>query len=258
MKVKFLLGFLCVLVFFTACDNGPIRSSYNPVLPDLPIHWEEHLGRAHWRIEWLDEKMQWREMYLTPAARPLGLSLMQEWSSPVLAWPYWPSRKLLPGMMRPAGAVFPWDVSADKLNLSWSIGVEALLWKELLAAERSSQASQGRLPWYLDWPRFRELLSAGNIPENVRLDPWLPDWKSIAQRTVTSGFDRRRIVSRTFTDLAIPELGGLWIGSSPFAPVINADPEGSLTIKVTSEADTWISAEGLLRASSSGWVFVGN
>ncbi|MDR0475627.1 MAG: hypothetical protein LBH43_18385 [Treponema sp.] len=37
-----------------------------------------------------------------------------------------------------------------------------------------------RIPWYFDWPRFRELMDSSDIPEEVRLDPWTADWKTIA------------------------------------------------------------------------------
>ena len=159
-------------------------------------------------------------------------------------------------MKRPAGAIYPWDVSGGEITLGWHGGVEAVFWKELAAAERSTAASFTRLPWYLDWPRFRTLLAEGNIPENVRLDPWLPDWKDIAQRTVQSGFDSRRIVSRPLSVMSIPGRGGLWIGSSPFAAPLYADPEGPLEVNTGAVPDTWISKEGILKVSTAGWVFI--
>jgi len=158
-------------------------------------------------------------------------------------------------MMRPSGALFPWDISGGKLIFSWEGGVDALFWKELALAERSSSAAAGRLPWYFDWPRFRELFQSENISELVRRDPWLADWKSIAQRTVQSGFDRRRIIPRSFTELVIPGLGGRWIGSSPFALPLDAPADGPLCLSAAGTPDTWVSTMGVLKCSSIGWVW---
>ena len=243
-----------LLVALAACGNGPVSPSCRLLLPELPEHWNEMLGPPHWRLEWIGSDGLWLERELSPGQMPPELSFMPEWSTPVLAWPFWPVRELLPGMMRPAGALFPWDaVSGDKLAISWEGGVDALFWKELALADRSSGAAERRLPWYFDWPRFRELLKSENMP--VREDPWLADWRSIAERTVLSGFDRRRIVPRGFTGLEVPGLGGRWTGSSPFAPPLDAPPDGPLSINIGDVVDTWVSSGGLLKASSSGWVW---
>ena len=252
---------LALLVLLAACENGPIRPSYRPVLPELPEHWKEILGEPHWRLEWIGGGGAWHERELSPGQAPPSIPLMPEWPTPVLAWPFWPGRELLPGMMRPAGAIFPWDACGDTFGLSWQGGVHALFWKELALAERpsapESASAARRLPWYFDWPRFRELLESENIPEAVREDPWLADWKSIAGRTVQSGFDRRRIVSRKFTELSvpIPGLGGRWIGSSPFAQPLDATADGSLRLSITDTTDTWVSSGAVLKASSAGWVW---
>ena len=258
MKTMFFTG-AAFLALLAACDNGPIRPSYLPLLPELPAHWEEFLGEPHWRLEWVDGDGLWLERDISPGEAAPGISLIQEWATPVLAWPYWPGRGLLPGMMRPAGAIFPWDAYGRKLGVSWRGGVHALFWKELSQAERPSApatASEARrLPWYFDWPRFAELLESETTPQAVRDDPWLADWKSIAGRTVQSGFDRRRIASRAFTELAVPGLGGRWIGSSPFAPPLDAPDGGPLRLKVSEAAETWVSPSGVLKASSAGWVW---
>jgi len=257
MKTTF-TGTLALFVLLAACENGPIHPSYRPVLPELPEHWKEILGEPHWRLEWIGEGGTWLERELIPGQSAPGISLMPQWSTPLLAWPFWPERELLPGLMRPAGAISPWDACGSNLTLSWEGGVHALFWKELALAERPSTpataAEARRLPWYFDWPRFRELLESENIPEAVREDLWLADWKSIAGRTVQSGFDRRRIVSRSFTELVIPGFGGRWIGSSPFAPPLDAPADGPLNLSITGTTDTWVSSGGVLKASSSGWM----
>ena len=191
-----IVAFAATFFLLAACKNDLMRSSYKPVFPDLPSHWDEILGEAHWRFEWVDENGSWQWWESQKSGEAPDLSISHEWTIPVLAWPFWPERDLIPGMMKPAGALFPWDAAGEKLVLSWKAGVEAVFWKEMILAERPTDASAERLPWYFDWMRFRELLESENIPSNVRQNLWLADWKSIAQKTVLSGFDRRRIVSR--------------------------------------------------------------
>ena len=250
--VKSALWLLAASLFavLTACEDVPLPSAYCLVLPELPEHWGEILAEPHWRLEWAGPGGIWHEREIPPGQMPPDIALMPEWSSPALAWPFWPERGLVPGMMRPAGAVFPWDARGGKLAITWRGGVDALFWKELALAERTSDAAERRLPWYFDWPRFRELLQSEHISEAVREDPWLADWKSIAGRTVQSGFDRRRIASRSFTELAVPSLDGRWIGSSPFALPLDAPPH----LNVTAVVDIWVSPSGILKASASGWV----
>ena len=247
---------LLLLVLFNSCGESPVQTSCQPVLPEPGGSWKAILGEPHWLLEWVNENGTWNKSEIPPGRKTPELSFIGEWTTPVLAWPFWPESGLLPGMMRPGGALYPWDATGEKILLSWEGGVAALFWKELAAADRSSAAAEGRLPWYLDWPRFRELLKSETLQEAVRNDPWLADWKSIAQRTVQSGFDRRRIVPRPYFEFSIPGFEGLWIGSSPFSPPLEAPPGGPLNLKVTDQVDTWVSKEGLLKCSASGFVFV--
>ena len=257
MKYRFIAGILFLLVLAASCQDRPIRASYGVILPKLPGHWEEILPDAHWRLQWIDDGGIWLEKDIPPGGEGPDLSLVEEWTTAVLAWPFWPERDLIPGMMRPAGALFPWDadVSDGKLTLSWESGVEAVFWKEIAGAERTTTAAGGRLPWYFDWPRFRELLYESDIvPGPVRRDPWIADWESIAVKTVQSGFDRRRIVSQKFTVLSIPGPGGRWISSSPFAPPLDFPPDGPLYLNVVQTPDIWVSSGAILKCSTSGWV----
>ena len=253
MKTKFFMGFLILAILLPSCKNAPIRPAYRPIMPELPDHWQKILGEARWRLEWINESGSWQEW---EGVNMPELPLMQEWANPVLAWPFWPEMDLIPGMIRPSGALFPWDVHEETLLLSWKGGVDAIFWKELALADRTSMVSKENLPWYFDWSRFRELFESDNIPMSVKKDPWLADWRDIAQRTVLSGFDRRRIVSRPSVELLIPGLGGLWAGSSPFASPLEAAPEGPLKLNVWDIPDTWVSAEATIRCSNAGYVFI--
>jgi len=257
MKTKiFILILLCIAL--TACGNLSILSYYRPVLPELPPHWEEMLGEAHWQLEWLDENGFWKKVNLFPGSNLPDLPLIQEWSTPVIAWPYWPSRNLIPQMMMPAGGIFPWDAGGTGIHLSWRGGIDAVFWKELSIAERNSPASFTRLPWYIDWPRFRELLLNGNISERVRENPWLIDWKDFAQRTADSGFYSSRLNPSPPNNLSIPGLGGLWINSSPFAEPVRVALEGSLIIPLSPVPETWVSSYGILRVQNMDWVYIEN
>ncbi|MCL2602172.1 MAG: hypothetical protein FWD91_05095 [Treponema sp.] len=251
------LAVAALLALLASCEHAAARVSYQPVLPELPEHWRGILGEPHWRLQWIGSGGVWHQRETAPGSALPEIALMAEWATPVLAWPFWPERGIPPGMMRPSGALFPWDVRGGDLHISWEGGVPAFFWKSFAQAERSAQPSTAaakRLPWNFDWPRFRELLASENIPRAVRDDPWLADWAFIAARTLQSGFDRRRITSRTFTELAIPGADGRWIGSSPFAAPIDAQTDGTLVIGVSATADTWISSSGVLGASTSGWV----
>ncbi|MCL2008237.1 MAG: hypothetical protein FWG77_09150 [Treponema sp.] len=260
MKRKNILFLVFFVLLLSGCEDRPILSSYSLVLPELPGHWEEVLGEPLWRIEWVNEVGVWQRREGVAGTNSgtggLELSLINEWIYPVIAWPYWPDLDLHPALMRPAGGIFPRDVSGGNLVLTWEGGVDAVFWKELgAAAETGSQ----RLPWNFDWPRFREILVTGNISDEVKEDPWLPDWRDIAARTVRSGFDSRRIVPERSNELVISELtdiGGLWISSSPFRPPINAPPEGPLELKVYESTETWVSSKGILKGSTRGWIFI--
>jgi hypothetical protein len=254
MKNKYFLGIVFMAILMTACSDGPRRASYQPYMPVLPSHWHEILGEPHWRLQWIDEDGAWKYWEGPPGAEPPPLSPVAEWTTPILAWPFWPEAGLVPGIMRPGGAFFPWDAHDGKLTLSWEGGVWAIFWKELANAERTSEASQGRLPWYFDWPRFRGLLESDGIPDEVRGDPWLADWKEIAVKTVESGFNSRRIVSRRLSEVAVPGIDGSWVNTSPFTPPLDAPPGGPLLLMAASTPDTWVSSTSVLRCSTLGWV----
>ncbi|MDR1073465.1 MAG: hypothetical protein LBL45_07310, partial [Treponema sp.] len=170
----------------------------------------------------------------------------------------WNVKDIAPDSMRPAGAIFPSDadVSSGAISLSWTGGVAAFLYMEL--AKRTDTDS-ARQPQYFDWRRFRELLESEAIPDDIRSDPWLADWKAIAEKTVSSGFDSRRIAAIKRREIAAPAPPGeMWIGTSPFAPPIAApaEPGKTLVLLASDAIDTYISKEGVLRISSSAWIWL--
>jgi hypothetical protein len=247
-----LLVSVCLLLPVSSCAEGPLWESCRIVLPELPAAWEEILGAAAWQLEWAGRDGGWEKRGLPAGMASTDVPLPEEWAGPVIAWPYWPEKGLLPETMAPAGAIFPWDISGDRLTLGWQAGVDAFFWRELAAA--GNQAGS-HLPWNFDWPRFRELLANENVPEEIRADPWAADWKAIALKTVQSGFDRRRIVPRKKTEIAVPGRGVTWIGTSPFALPVQAAAGESLCLQAGADVETWVSYQGIVRCTGEAWAF---
>jgi hypothetical protein len=124
-----------------------------------------------------------------------------------------------------------------------------------LGAGRANEDNYSRIPANFNWPRFRELFEAETLNEAVREDPWLVNWRSVAERTVTGTFDRRRLVPEVTKDMAIPVPAGIWYGTSPFAkPLFFEEGEPSI-FPVRPGDNVWVSAEGILRISGDVWVF---
>jgi hypothetical protein len=214
------------------------------------------MGNPHWRLVWLNPQGIRQEI---DGGGTIAITAVTEWATPVLAFPYWPERNILPGEMRPAGGILPFDAAGNsgRVRLSWQGGVDAWFYRELSAA-RNAAADSKRRPEYFDWPRFRELLDSEAIPEAVRDDPWLADWRDIAVRTVQSGFDRRRIKVQAEEELPVPmdAVGGSpFFGPSPFAKPLVPEPGAEFHFRVTPRRDTYLSAGGILRVSRKAWVY---
>ena len=265
MKVRFLVVFLGAAFFLNGCGEPLTGSRYMLSLPQLPESWETLLGRAHWHIEWLDEKV--RQQWTVIQGGGVEISLPVTIASAVSAMPFWPEKGIKPGVFRPAGAIFPFDASGGTLYLSWQGGVDANLFWEMAmflggageennqpAMESVARAAVQRLPGNFNWPRFRRLFADESVNAHVRADPWLADWSSIAAKTVQSGFDKRRLVPESRGSLQVPVSPGPWIGTSPFAaPMVFEEVP---VFPVRPAVDTWISAEGLLRCNSEAWMLI--
>jgi hypothetical protein len=269
MKANTVFLFLLLALALGGCENPAIRDEYALVFPPLPAPWQELLGAARWRLIWTDQRGIPRILETDGDA---AISPVAEWAAPVLAFPYWPGRGILPGEMRPAGAIFPFDVRDGRLQLSWRAGVDAWLYRELAVARNTAlaEAEAGgdrasveaaldkRRPEYFDWPRFRSLMASDAVPAAVRDDPWLVDWRDAAIRIVRSGFDRRRIVEQAEGELTAPKtaLGeGPFAGPSPFASPLRPSPDLGYRFAVTSRSDTYVSAGGILRVSGKTWAY---
>jgi hypothetical protein len=227
-------------------------------MPELPSHWTALLGSPRWRIDYLDPQGIMRRF--ETAGEGAEVSLPPYTASAVAAWPFWPDRGIHPGLFRPAGALYPFDVSGAGLTLSWRGGVEAFFYRELAAAAGqavpSSSSAALRRPRNFDWPRFRELLSDPAVDEEVRADPWTADWWSIAEKTVRSGFDRRRIVPAETGFAPAPVGEGPWFGVSPFAAPWRAGPEEPPLFPVGTGTASYFSPAGTLRVNREAWILL--
>jgi len=244
---------VCAGFFLHGCGESPVDSRYAVRMPEIPPAWETMLGSPSWRVEWLNDKGR-QETATVRGNDGITISLPPTWVSAVSAAPFWPDRGLVPGIFRPAGAIFPYDVSGKDLVLSWQGGVDATLYGEFIAACGEDGQNPTRLPWNFNWPRFRQLFDDPTLNADVRADPWLADWSAIAAKIVQSGFDKRRLVPEARTGLAIPVNPGPWIGASPFAaPLLFEDVP---VFPVRPAADTWVSAGGILRCNTKTWILL--
>jgi hypothetical protein len=160
----------------------------------------------------------------------------------------------MPGIFRPAGAVFPFDAAGGRMGLSWQGGVDAFFYRAL--AEAVAPDTGVRVPQNFDWPRFRSLFTDPAVSAEVRADPWTADLRDIAARVVQSGFDKRRFKPAAVEELAIPVSRGPWTGTSPFAPPLLFENDVPVfPVRSGLGSDTWYSAEGVLRCAGTNWIF---
>lgn len=240
---------MCMALCPACGDRFP--SGYALIMPQPPKAWVSFLGEPHWRVEWLDPDGQKQTADVRPG-KSMEVEVPKTWASPVSAWPHWPSHNITPGHFKPAGAFFPFDVSGDSLSLSWEAGPATVYYWELAyAAEQDSP----RIPSNFDWPRFREIFQDEKIKEAVRKDPWLVDWRTVAEKTIKSGFDKRRLVPEVRESMLIPVPSGPWYGTSPFAQSLYFPVNETPVFPVRSDIDVWISGEGILRCNRNAWFY---
>jgi hypothetical protein len=255
--LKLLVLTVVSLPLFGCRDFTP--SSYGLAFPRAPENWVSLLGEPHWRLEWLDPGGNRRIADLSPAEASAGktIEIPATWANPVTAWPYWQAHNLPPGLFKPAGALFPFDVSGERLCLSWKAGVDSVFYWELALA--ASQKGEGgnitKIPANFDWPRFRLLFEDEVLNAAVRADPWLVDWSFVAERTMNANFDRRRLVPQPAEALPIPVPAGVWYGTSPFAQPLQFEEDEIPVFPVSQGVNAWVSTAGILRCSGKTWVF---
>lgn len=249
MKYSGCFSVLIALFFLLSCSGPLIPGSYTLTAPGLPESWAL-LGSPSWHVEWMDNSGQWRQADAENGLGQISIASGETWTGAVLAWPRFGCGK---GVFRPAGAILPFDCSGDRVMLSWQGGVDAFFYRELARLGWGSSRSPDRF----DWPRFRELFSGGNasaLSGEIRNDPWLVDWTGVAEKTIASGFDRRRLVSAHTGTLSVPApAAGPWAASSPFAVPPAGDP---WELKTAPWVDTLVSPQGVVKVSRDGFVWL--
>ena len=256
--------FILVLMtsfFLFCCKETIFHEKYSLIMPKIPDSWDSLLGEPHWNIEWINSDGIKQRKSIEPG-KNAAINLSQSWVSAIIAWPFWPDKETQPGYFMPAGALFPHDVSdvyGKTIIVRWVAGPDAVFFRELADAYGNSpglSSSVTRLPSNFNWPRFRELFNSDAINEKVLADPWLVNWRSVAERTILTGFDRRRLVPETHINMPINVPAGIWYGNSPFAAPYIFVPGTTPVFPVTSSTGTWVSREGVLRCNQQAWVFI--
>jgi len=244
---------------FTGCENR-FPSEFVPELPETPDAWVAILGEPHWQIEWIDPDGQKQTAVYPPSKlKNAEIRLPLTWASPVTAYPYWPSKNLPAKLFKPCGAIFPFDVIGNQLRLSREAGADSIFYFELaLAYKKASGSSVEKTPNNFDWVRFRELFKSGSLNEAVCKDPWVVDWRAVAEKTAASNFDKRRIVPQAAVQKTIPVPAGTWYGTSPFAEPLHFEEGEPPVFPVRSGINIWISSEGVLKVNGDTWIFTKN
>jgi len=251
MKISIFKFPALVLNLLLVCCGDLTPGAYTVVPPPAPEAWVSLLGEPHWRIEWMgkDGRRQITELLPGESAK---VEIPVTWANPVTAWPYWPDCNLQAGIFKPAGALFPFDADGGRLCLTWKAGHDTVFYWEL--AYSGGGKNELKIPANFDWQRFRELFNDETLNEAVRKDPWLVNWRSVAEKTISASFDRRRLVPEDTESLAVPVNCGTWYGTSPFNTPLNFKEGETPVFPVRPGYNVWISNEGILRCSGKSWL----
>jgi hypothetical protein len=201
------------------------------------------------------------------------VELAQERASPLLARPFWPAvlsadgqtdGQIQSGVMKSAGAIFPFDAAGGLIRLSWEGGVSAEFYLALAKARLAFEdgatgtvpSGDKRRPEWFDWPRFLSLLGSDGVPGEVREDPWLVDWAAAAAKTVESGWDSRRIRAAGRVPLAvIIPADGPWFGTSPFTPAHSWKAGDRVELPAREIPELLLSPAGYLKYTKSDYIW---
>ena len=250
------------LAFVPACCTERFPARHVLELPETPAAWVSLLGEPHWHVEWVNPNGRKQKADFPPGKKKsIELEIPVTWANPVTAWPWWPEYNLTANIFKPCGAIFPFDASSGKkgerLRLSWKAGPDSIFYWELAIAGKKGGS---KTPAKYDWPRFRELFQSNTLSEAAREDPWVVNWRSVAEKTISSNFDKRRITAEAPVLKHFPVPAGAWYGTSPFAkPLIFEEGEPPVfpvrQELISSGINIWISEKGLLRVNGNTWRF---
>jgi len=247
------LYFLFTTVFVSAlqlvCCGDLCPSKYTLELPKTPQFWVSLLGEPCWQVEWTAPNGENRTAELK-SGENLEVEIPTTWANPIIARPYWPGHNLSPGVFMPAGALFPFDAEKEAIRLRWEAGHDVVFYQELALADGKNPV---KIPANFDWSRFRELFSSGVLGEDVRKDPWLVNWRSVAEKTISGNFDRRRLVPEKTEAKKIPVPSGTWYGTSPFAEPLSFNNDEAV-FPIRPGVNVWVGSGGILQVNGSTWI----
>jgi hypothetical protein len=247
-NIYFLFTTVLLSALQLACCGDICPSKYTLELPKPPEAWISLLGEPCWQVEWIGSDGESRRAELK-SGENLEAEIPITWTNPIIARPYWPNQNLSPGVFMPAGALFPFDAKKDSIRLTWEAGHDAVFYMELAVLDGKKDS---KIPANFDWPRFRELFKSGDLSEEVCKDPWLVDWRSAAEKTMSGNFDKRRLVPEKTEPKKIPVHAGPWYGNSPFAqPLLFEDEETFFPVR--SGINTWFSSDAILMVNGNTW-----
>jgi hypothetical protein len=256
LKPASLLYALFSLLIPAGCADPVLPSGYVPEFPRIPESWAEILGTPSWKLEWYNQNGN-PEFAFVEGGTDITIPVFPEWPSPVTAWPFWPDKGIESGMFRPAGALYPFDVSGDVLRLSWRGGADVRFYRVVEEVRsRKENAHPLRKAWLFDWPRFRALFVSG-LSAELREDPWIINWEAAAEKTVNSGFRTSYLKARerALTEVLIPH-DGPWVSSSPFRKPENWSAGNAELLALSPETELWVCPGGMLFLSRNARLWV--
>jgi hypothetical protein len=191
------------------------------VIPAPPPHWRAVFPDLRFSLLFADGDGRFQRKADVDCASPVTIACSKSSNSPVLAYPWSPSDRSCaePGMLRPAGGIFPGDLrqSAEGLELvlSWEDGAAAEVFRSLLELGVDAELING------------ERL-AGRMGSAA--DPWAWDVNSVAESLAAGHFNAYDLDLLPRSDVGLRVGAGEWILESPFRQPGIADAEGTLLL----------------------------
>jgi hypothetical protein len=212
------LGLLSILLVCWSCAFDPEIDELRLRFPRLPDSWRETGADFRFELSYRDDSG--KELRLDAAPGETRAASIGRRAQVFVARPY--VRGFIEtGILKPAGAVYPEEVSGRELSLTWEGGP---------GAETAALLAKAGYPiGSFDWRRFRAeaLARAG--------DPWRLDPVSCARSVLEGGFSSSCLSPEPLVPTAVPLPGGglfpagtILASGSPFAPAARCDGSASV------------------------------
>ncbi len=248
--MKYLI-FLCFPVLF-ACSLGSHVEQYSLKLPEIGNLAEQVWGPITWKLDIISA--EGRRQEIIDGGGEHIIVIAASTSTVFFARPHSAGAVQGPSLSLPAGGIYPSSLQGGKIVLDWPGGILAQLFVEMTAREHKD----GRRAKDFNWPRFHSLLEEGIGDNSLPEDLWAVDWGLFAQKTLDSGFDRRRIKAEAKTwSLNIGAAGdaGPWLSDSPFLRKLQEyNPCPGDLIGYGEGTRFWISPSQRLTGSAKGHI----